>query len=121
MHQIEPVIPHSAKQATEIQKRNEQIKAADLQHKNKLEKGAEASIAQRELVKNQVDLLYQQNRLLSENYDKLKEIYDAQCQSTIEAKEDLRRSRIYNAWMMAISVVSMLAAVISLLVSVLLG
>lgn len=118
MQQIEPVVPHSAKQVAEIQKRNEQIKAADLQHKSKLEKGAEASIAQRELVKNQVDLLYEQNRLLSENYDKLKEIYDAQCQSTIEAKEDLRRSRIYNAWMMVISVVSMLTAIVGVVISV---
>ena len=56
MWQIEAVVPHSAKQVAEIQKRNEQIKAADLQHKNKLEKGAEASIEQKELVKDQVDL-----------------------------------------------------------------
>ncbi len=119
MQQIEPVVPHSAKQVAEIQKRNEQIKAADLQHKNKLEKGAEASIEQKELVKNQVDLLYKQNRLLSDNYDKLKEIYDAQCQSTIEAKEDLRRSRRYNAWMMVVSIISMLAAIVSIVISML--
>ena len=119
MQQIEPVVPHSAKQVAEIQKRNEQIKAADLQHKNKLEKGAEASIEQKELVKDQVDLLYKQNRLLSDNYDKLKEIYDAQCQSTIEAKEDLRRSRRYNAWMMVVSIISMLAAIVSIVISML--
>lgn len=119
MRQIEPVVPHSAKQVAEIQKRNEQIKAADLQHKSKLEKGADASIEQKELVKDQVDLLYKQNRLLSDNYDKLKEIYDAQCQSTIEAKEDLRRSRRYNAWMMVVSIISMLAAIVSIVISML--
>lgn len=118
MWQIEAVVPHSAKQVAEIQKRNEQIKAADLRYKSKLEKGADASIEQKELVKNQVDLLYEQNRLLSNNYDKLKEIYDAQCQSTIEAKEDLRKSRRYNAWMMVVSIVSMLAAVFSAVIGV---
>ena len=117
MRQIELVVPHSAKQVAKIQKRYEQIKAADLQHKNKLEKGADSSIEQKELIKNQVDLLYEQNRLLSDNYDKLKEIYDAQCQSTIEAKEDLRKSRRYNAWMMVVSIVSMLAAVFSALLA----
>lgn len=113
MQQIEPVIPHSAKQATEIQKRNEQIKAADLQHKSKLEKGAEASIEQKELVKDQVDLLYQQNQLLSENYDKLKELYEMQRRSTEDAKVELRKTQIYNACMMVISIISMLMAVIS--------
>lgn len=119
MRQIEPVVPHSAKQVAEIQKRNEQIKAADLRHKSKLEKGADASIEQKGLVKDQVDLLYEQNRLLYDNYDKLKEIYDAQCQSTIEAKEDLRKSRRYNAWMMVVSIISMLAAIVSIVISML--
>ena len=113
MQQIEPVVPHSAKQVAEIQKRNEQIKAADLQHKNKLEKGAEASIEQKELVKDQVDLLYQQNRLLSENYDKLKELYEMQRRSTEDAKDKKKKTQIYNACMMVISIVSMLMAVIS--------
>lgn len=113
MRQIEPVVPHSAKQVAEIQKRNEQIKAADLRHKSKLEKGADASIEQKELVKNQVDLLYQQNQLLSENYDKLKELYEMQRRSTEDAKAELRKTQIYNACMMVISIVSMLMAVIS--------
>lgn len=118
MWQTEPMAVNSARAVFENAKIKAQRENEESQHKNELEKGAEASIAQRELVKNQVDLLYEQNRLLSENYDKLKEIYDAQCQSTIEAKEDLHRSRIYNAWMMVISVVSMLAAIVSVVISV---
>ena len=118
MQQIEPVVPHSAKQVAEIQKRNEQIKAADLQHKSKLEKGAEASIEQKELVKNQVDLLYQQNQLLSENYDKLKELYEMQRRSTEDAKAELRKTQIYNACMMIVSFISMLAAIVSTIISI---
>lgn len=118
MRQIEPVVPHSAKQVAEIQKRNEQIKAADLQHKNKLEKGAEASIAQKELVKDQVDLLYEQNQLLSENYDKLKELYEMQRRSTEDAKAELRKTQIYNACMMIVSFISMLAAIVSTIISI---
>ena len=118
MWQTEPMAVNSARAVFENAKIKAQRENEESQHKNKLEKGAEASIAQRELVKNQVDLLYEQNQLLSENYDKLKEIYDAQCQSTIEAKEDLRRSRIYNAWVMVVSVVSMLAAVASTVVDI---
>ena len=118
MWQTESMAANSARAVFENAKNEAQRENEESRYKSKLEKGAEASIAQRELVKNQVDLLYEQNRLLSENYDKLKEIYDAQCQSTIEAKEDLRRSRIYNAWMMVISVVSMLAAVASTVVDI---
>lgn len=118
MWQTESMAANSARAVFENAKNEAQRENEESRYKSKLEKGAEASIAQRELVKNQVDLLYEQNRLLSENYDKLKEIYGAQCQSTIEAKEDLRRSRIYNAWMMVISVVSMLAAVASTVVDI---
>ena len=113
MWQTESVVPHSAKQFGEIEKHNEQIRNADILHKSKLEKGAEASIEQKELVKDQVDLLYQQNRLLSENYDKLKELYEMQRRSTEDAKAELRKTQIYNACMMVISIVSMLMAVIS--------
>ncbi len=73
--------------------------------------GAEANIAQKELLEQQLSTLGEQNKLLADNYNKLKELYDAQVQSNADAKEDLRRSRNFNAWMMVIAIIAMLAAI----------
>ena len=73
--------------------------------------GAEANVAQKELLEQQSSTLGEQNKLLADNYSKLKEMYDAQVQSNSEAKEDLRRSRNFNAWMMVIAIIAMLAAI----------
>ena len=73
--------------------------------------GAEANVAQKELLEQQLSALGEQNKLLADNYSKLKEMYDAQVQSNSEAKEDLRRSRNFNAWMMVIAIIAMLAAI----------
>lgn len=78
--------------------------------------GAEASIEQRNLIAQQLDILREQNSLLLDNYEKLKEMYDAQVQENKGAKDELKRSRRYNAWMMVVSVISMLAAIISTLI-----
>lgn len=67
--------------------------------------------AQNELVSQQVGILLEQNKLLSDNYNKLKDMYDAQAESYVEAKEDLRKSRVFNGWMMVIAVVAMFAAI----------
>lgn len=75
--------------------------------------GAEASIEQRDLIEQQLGVLREQNSLLLDNYEKLKEMYDAQVQENADAKDELKRSRRYNAWMMAVSVISMLAAIAS--------
>lgn len=73
--------------------------------------GSEANIAQKELLEQQLSTLGEQNKLLADNYNKLKELYDAQVQSNADAKEDLRRSRNFNAWMMVIAIIAMLAAI----------
>ena len=73
--------------------------------------GAEANIAQKELLEQQLSALGEQNKLLADNYNKLKELYDAQVQSNADAKEDLRRSRNFNAWMMVIAIIAMIAAI----------
>lgn len=75
--------------------------------------GAEASIEQRDLIEQQLDILREQNLLLLDNYEKLKELYDAKVQENADAKDDLKRSRRYNVWMMVVSVISMLAAIAS--------
>ena len=58
---------------------------------------------QNELVTKQIEVLVQQNQLLSDNYNKLKDMYDAQERAYQESREDLRSSRIFNRWMMAIA------------------
>ena len=73
--------------------------------------GAEASIEQKELLQQQLEIIREQNALLCDNYEKLKEMYDAQVQENESAKEELKRSRRYNAWMMVIAIFAMLAAI----------
>ena len=73
--------------------------------------GAEANVAQKEILEQQLSTIGEQNKLLADNYSKLKEMYDAQVQSNSEATEDLRRSRNFNAWMMVIAIIAMLAAI----------
>lgn len=75
--------------------------------------GAEANIEQRDLMQQQLDILHEQNALLADNYDKLKDLYEDQVQANIEAKAELAKTKRYNAWMMVVSVISMLAAVAS--------
>lgn len=79
--------------------------------------GAEASIAQKELLEEQLEIIREQNKLLLDNYEKLEELYDDQVQANKEAKEDLEKSRRFNRWMMVISVIAMLAAVASPMVT----
>lgn len=74
---------------------------------------------QNELAAKQIKVLVQQNQLLSDNYNKLKDMYDAQERAYQESREDLRSSRIFNRWMMAIAVIAMLAAIAGPIVTVL--
>lgn len=116
---LDQTYANSARDAAVISQAIKEQRKADLQHRERLEEGAASSIEQKKLIEKQVGMLYEQNRLLSENYDKLKEMYDTQLQATEEAKKDLQRSRIFNGWMMVISIVAMLAAVASPIVTVL--
>ena len=79
--------------------------------------GAEASIEQTVLLTEQLATIREQNQLLLDNYKKLKEMYDAQVQANKEANEELKRSKRFNAWMMVISIIAMLAAVVSPIVT----
>ena len=99
----------------EQQQKNQQILDQISKHNAKRDAtimaGAEANVAQKELLEQQLSALGEQNKLLADNYSKLKEMYDAQVQSNSEAKEDLRRSCNFNAWMMVIAIIAMLAAI----------
>ena len=73
--------------------------------------GAEASIAQKQLLEQQVEIFQQQNELLVDNYTKLKELFDAQVEANKEAKEELKKSKRFNLAMMIIAIIAMLAAI----------
>ena len=81
------------------------------ERKNTLEAGAKASIYQKELMEKVIGLLLEQNEALLGNCTMLKDMYDAQVKATEDSREDLRRSRIFNGWMMIIAVISMAAAI----------
>lgn len=71
---LDQAIANSARQAEEISRAFEEQRKAERQHRERLEEGVTSSIEQKKLIEEQVGILYEQNRLLSENYDKLKEI-----------------------------------------------
>ncbi len=102
---------NSARMAGEVAKQFEEKLRAEHEHRATLEAGAKASVEQRKLLEQQVDLLKTQNSQLTDNYNKLKEMYDRQVREAEEAKKDLKKSWRFNVWMMVIAVISMLAAV----------
>ena len=111
-------IANSASTFAEISRRQEEsLRAVEQANQEKIERerrlvaGAEASIAQKELLEQQVEMIQKQNELLSDNYTKLKEMYDAQVEANKEAKEELKRSKRFNLAMMIIAIIAMLAAI----------
>ena len=89
-----------------------------IEREERMVAGAEASIEQKELLEQQVEILKKQNNLLSVNYSTLKEMFDAQVEANKEAKEDLRKSRTFNIWMMVIAIIAMLAAIAGPIVTI---
>ena len=78
-----------------------------------------AEQAQREILEEHLKVTTEQNGLLSANYQKLEEMYNAQKESNDDARKDLHKSRVFNAWMMVIAIVAMLAAIAGPIVTVL--
>ena len=117
---------NSAKRVAEISDEMEQnqrlineTNRQNFERNEKLVAGAEASIVQKELLEQQLETIKEQNELLTDNYNKLKEIYDAQIVSYNEAREDLKQSRRFNIVMMIIAIVAMIAAVAGPIVTIL--
>ena len=88
-------IANSASLVAEIDRQQkENMRAIAKERQEQIEReermvaGAEASIAQKELLEHQVEIILKQNELLSDNYSKLKELYDAQVEANKEAKEE---------------------------------
>lgn len=74
---------------------------------------------QNNLASQQISILVEQNRLLGDNYSKLKDMYDTQAESYKAAQEDLKSSRKYNVVMMVIAIIAMLAAIAGPIVTIL--
>ena len=115
---INQSIANSARTISEFNRRNEtalfldaQAKQVQINRENRIAAGADASIAQKELLEQQLEIIQKQNELLSDNYSKLKEMFDVQVEANKEAKEELKRSRKFNIVMMIIAIVAMLAAI----------
>ena len=95
---------NTARQVFEIdQKQEKAMRAAEREKQESIKRderkvaGAEASIAQ--------------IGILSESYSKLKEMYDDQVKTNIEARKELRRSKWINLAMLIVAIISMLVAI----------
>lgn len=82
---------------------------------------AEASVAQKELLEEQLVAVQEQNRLLQMNYDTLKELYDNTKSEAAENKADAKRSRVFG-WLTfgigtLIGAAGLVVAIITLAVS----
>ena len=115
---LDPTGVNSASALAEISRiQEETMRAVAQANQEKIEReermvaGAEANIAQKELLERQVEIIQKQNDLLSDNYSKLKEMFDAQVEANKEAKEELKRSKRSNLIMMIIAFIAMLAAI----------
>ena len=89
-----------------------------IEREERMVAGAEASIAQKALLEQQVEIIKKQNELLSDNYSKLKEMYDAQVEANKEAKAELKSSKRFNFAMMIIAIIAMLAAIAGPIVTI---
>ena len=109
---------NSAYQVSEISRQQEeawrvveQANQEKIKREQRMVDGAEASIAQKEILEQEIRIIQKQNELLSDNYLKLKEMFDAQVEANKEAKEELKRSKRFNAVMMIIAIIAMLATI----------
>lgn len=124
----------------------DQINKEKIRRDAKMVAGAEASVAQKELMEQHLDELKTQNAILVEqlkaeraqreileehlrvtteqnghlsaNYQKLEEIYVAQKDSYEDARADIHKGRVFNGWMMAIAIIAMLAAIAGPIVTI---
>ena len=80
-------------------------------HNNIPTEQLKAEQAQCESLEEHLKVTSEQNGLLSANYKKLEEIYNAKKESNDEARKDFHKRRVYNTWMMVIAVVAMFAVI----------
>ncbi len=121
---IQPIVPNFSHYiAQENQKINQITEImAEANHRKAESENATIRLAEQNeeqlgLLHQQVDAVTQQNKLLQQNYDKLKDLYDVQAANYKDAKDDLTRTKKNNIILMIISIISMLGAIASPIVS----
>ena len=67
-----------------------------------------AEHTQRKIFEKHLKVSTEQNGILSANYQKLEEMYNSQKESLKDSRKDIRKSRVFNVWMMVIAIVAML-------------
>lgn len=110
----------AAAEASVAQKELMEEQLVELKSQNDiLSEQLKAEQAQRAILEEHLKVTTEQNGLLTANYQKLEEMYNAQKESNDDARKDLHKSRVFNAWMMVIAIVAMLAAIAGPIVTVL--
>lgn len=70
------------------------------------------------MLNRQLENIEIQNNLLKDNYSKLEELYEIQVTEARNAKEETKITKRYNIAMMIVSVVAMLAAIVSPIITI---
>ena len=96
----------------EIEKEKKRIIESERQDQLRTQALIDANVAQKELAEKQLETAQEQYQQLSDNYNKLEDMFHLQSEAYKDARIELERSRRFNRWMMAISIIAMLAAVI---------
>lgn len=109
---------NTARAIHELNLQMEEENRRKAEKESKLLAGAEANIEQKTLLEEQLQIISEQNGLLCDNYNKLKELYDNQVATNQETKAELVKTRRFNTVMMIISAVAMLAAIASPIVTI---
>ena len=86
-------------------------KRVQLKRDEKIIAGADANVAQHELLKKEMELVEKQNELLQNNYKKLEELFNEQVETNRDDRKELKRSKHFNLAMMIISTIAMIATI----------
>lgn len=103
----------------EIEKEKKQIIESERQDQLRTQALIDANVAQKKLAEKQLEIAQEQYLQLSDNYNKLEDMFHLQSEAYKDARKELERSRRFNRWMMAISIIAMLAAIIGAIATIL--
>lgn len=103
----------------EIEKEKKRIIESERQDQLRTQALIDANVVQKELAEKQLEIAQEQYLQLSVNYNKLEDMFHLQSEAYKDARKELERSRRFNRWMMAISIIAMLAAIIGAIATIL--
>ncbi len=114
MHTVDLSGVSTAKDVAEAFAAMEKKKREEQHQRAIMEQQSRSTVAQESLLREQIALLYEQNRVLGESNRKLKDMYEVQLQAAEEARAELKKSHIYNWVMLGVTVFSAGVTVIGL-------